>query len=838
MVLYPSDFLWEIQNKEKDMKKILSVCAAVATLAFSAAIISCGDTGDEYSAAQDTVLTLATPSVTAKAYPGYNLISWTPVSNVSASGYEVYRYENGNLTDATVVTSVTNTFYEDTKDLQNNVSYTYKVMARGSISSRSVYTKDSACGSATVKAIVPPLETSALNLAAYESGYDGTKTKELSTKETEKYLLTAESSELVSNGTELAVSVRAKAYLEYDVYTVLNETYSVLGTLPSASTLSSGEKSTIENNTVLPMRAAVTSAGDYVVYVKAKAKSPYFVNTDLVELGTVTYEALETSTDTVVTDASYTNGGSTIRVVFTPAVFANGATASVSNYKVYRSVQGSGSYTEVSATVTDAVSDAKADYKTTYYFDDTIEDNSVAYTYTLVLTDGTKLGTTPVTTDVAAYTSALSATPKVEDNSSSTATTIAYSVSALDTDALSNDITWTITLADTETSFKAYLLTKDSSYTGTPVASDFTSECTSTAATDTTGVVYTIYSKNITAYYKAYLLVVLSKTGYQNTYVISDPVTISVTSVAAPTLTSAQYDSSWTVTSTGTQAKNDVILNVTDSIDTETDAIGNYMYTLYRTTGTLNTTASPATLVWSANDSAWTSLGTITLSSNTAYDASATTINYVGVYKDNDLSDGVYAYKVVKASSSASASSDIVYEEITANEDVNGIVFVPATFAVTPTTTTTVSPATRTVEISFTKDDTENSLVYDSSDTFHHYPAGIVEESAEEGVTYSLYRATLAANSATTPATEIVYTQLALTPTVTQTTSTYQKFTVFDGSDTTGTETSYVDKLTYKFTDKDLPTGSGYDYYLVISKSGVKSKYVKVTTGNTVTGNN
>ena len=50
-------------------------------------------------------------------------------------------------------------------------------MARGNVSTRKVVTFDSATGKATVTGIVPPASTSALNLAAYEGGYDGKNDK-------------------------------------------------------------------------------------------------------------------------------------------------------------------------------------------------------------------------------------------------------------------------------------------------------------------------------------------------------------------------------------------------------------------------------------------------------------------------------------------------------------------------------------------------------------------------------------------------------------------------------------------------------------------------------------
>ncbi|MBD5446432.1 MAG: hypothetical protein HDR32_01470, partial [Treponema sp.] len=151
---------------------IIAACAAVFVLG------SCGET--EFDGRQDTVYSLETPSVSAKAYPGVNVVSWKPVTG--ASGYKVTVYEeNVFKRDITEELSDDGCAYADTK-LTNGKTYTYSVEATSTTNPgtmREVYATNSR-GEASVKAIVPPAGTKSLELPAYEGGYDGTNTKTVS----------------------------------------------------------------------------------------------------------------------------------------------------------------------------------------------------------------------------------------------------------------------------------------------------------------------------------------------------------------------------------------------------------------------------------------------------------------------------------------------------------------------------------------------------------------------------------------------------------------------------------------------------------------------------------
>lgn len=776
------------------MKKIISIFAAVSALALAATFVSCGDSGDEYNGATDTVVSLSTPSVSAKAFPGYILVTWDPVPNVSSQGYEVYRYENGKLTDYTVKKVTSKTYLEDTDDLQNGVKYTYKVIARGSIvASRSVETSDSKAGSASATAIVPPLATSALNLAAYEGGYSG-KEKTLSSSETKNYLLSADSTDLASNLGNLGVAIRAKAYLNYEVYLDAGDKYAVTNALLSSekATLAGGKNSTIVNNSVLPMTAAVTTAGEYAVYVKAKAKSPYFVNADVVKVGTVTYDVLEALNNPTITTAAYVDAGATIRVTFNGVSFANGKASTASNFLVYRTDDTASGYTAVTG------------IKET-------ETGANKYYDIVVLTDGTKYGKAAASKEVSAY----------AKNAFTVSNDPSGSATALDTDAIKNDITWTIKLDDADTTFKAYLLTKEATYTGTPVAADFdtTTALTAVAGDDTTGKSWTIYSKDVVASTgKAYLLVIYSKDGYKDTYKVSDVVDVDVNAIDKPTLSVSKYDNTVTGATTATPTINDVIINVSDTITVASDSISNYTYTLYRTTSTVKTDFTAGTFTWQADTKDWEKVTDLTMNSNTAYDTAATTVDYVAVYTAANVADGAYAYKVVKTNktTNASATSTIQYVTITATDDANKIVFTPSITAAWDDSSLTTSKVT----VKFIKDNTTHTAITETHDSTENI-VGYKSESEETGVTYTIWRATLAASSAET---EVVYTKIGTVTSKTNTNSSEMTVSVWNATSeswTTKADYTYVDSITYSYEDTSLSTGNGYSYIVVGSKTGV-----------------
>ncbi len=781
------------------MKKMLLKATGLLTIASALLLASCSDGSSDYDGRVDTVLTLATPSVNAVAYPGVNLVSWDSVPN--NDGYEIQRFENGKFIDSF---KSGNTYFQDT-DIQNNVQYTYKVMARGNISTRAVVTSDSKQGSATGTGILPPASTSALNLAAYEGGYDGKKAKELSKSEAEEKGL--EKTAVVYNDKgAIRVTFNAKSYLKYGVVASSRNKYEVTQ-VASITT----NNSTVVNNSVLPLSASVTTAGTYKVYVKAVAMNSHFPTYDIVEVGEVTYDALMGT----VTNASaaYIDAGKTVRVKFTPAT-ENGVKTETADYKVYRN--------SFDTDLVEVAAPVKALSENTFFVDDVIADNSIGYTYTIVYTDGTKFGTTAPTATVGACSFAQAA-----------AVTVAGAPSTLDADKLANDIKWTVTLANVDQKFEAYVLTinKDDKLASfSPVAADFTEELTGwKVEASTTAKVFYNYSANV-AVGKTYLCVKVSEEGKEDRYVISSAVTVNAATVSAPSISVAKYDNSYNgATAAETdRVNNDVIVNVTDTIaDVATDSIANYTYTLYRTSSTVKTDV--ASITFTANIADWVKVADITMKSNEAYDASQTAVTYIGTYEIDDVDDGTYAYKVVKTNKAGvSASSVIRYVNIDTAPN--------ATISYTPSISANFvdsSLAKSNVKITWTKNVQDYEAVNGTGDL-----AGKIvsykNQETDENISYALYRATLSA-----ALTELVYEKVAdaAAASLENLVTPKPKTNTWDAVAGSAVEqdADVVDSIDYTITDNNLDTGASYSYIVVASKLNAADK---ISNAVTVTGAN
>ena len=768
------------------MKKCFLKATGLLTIASALLLASCSDGSTDYDGRVDTVINLKAPSVTAKAYPGVNLVSWDVVPG--AEKYEVYRYETGKATDKDIVQTGVKVYYVDT-DVQNNVSYTYEVMARGNVSTRKVVTFDSATGNATVTGILPPASTSALNLAAYEDGYDGKKAKTID----DSKKINADNIEIYNDNAQLRVAFNAKAYLTYAVTSVEGNEYDV-----TQVESWSANKSTIVNDSVLPVTADnLASAGTQTVWVKAVSKNDYFATPDYIKAGTVTYERLGDGVkSTDITSAGYTDTAKkNIRVVFTPGNLDNGAKAGTELYKVYRKSFGT-DYVAVAAPVK-ALSDGS------YVVDDPIEDSTKTYTYAVVLTDGTKFGAKYGT--------------KVVNPATLTPTTITTeptgAASTLDADLLANDIKWTVTLDNVDQTFEAYVLTVkkgDKLENTTPKASDFTEKLEGwKVEKSTSGKVFYNYSANVPVG-TTYLCIKVSEEGKESIYKIAAK-TVAAATVSAPSIFVAKYDNSYNgATAAGTdRVNNDVIVNVTDNIaDVATDSIANYTYTLYRTSSTVKTDVSAIT--FTANIADWEKVADITMKSNEAHDPSQTEVDYIGTYEIDDVADGTYAYKVVKTNNAGvSASSEITYVNIDTKPT--------ATISYTPSISAEFVDATKAVSnvrITWTKE-TQHLTAEQGTGKLAGYVVSYKGQETDENITYTLYRATLSA-----ALTEVVYEKVSGVDAAPHENKHDEDVSFLDADDNVDTKTiKVVDDIDYTFTDKDLDTGASYSYIVVASKA-------------------
>ena len=244
------------------MKKILALVTGAALLLTSAIFTSCGDAADtKYSASEDTIITLDAPSVSGKAYYGFNYIWWNAIP--SATSYEVYR--NG----ISQTTLVGNTYTD--ASVQDGVSYKYEVIAIGGgsaagssagVPSRAVYLRASK-GEITLTGNIPtPTEyenavTSALSIDATGSS---SKVK----------------FEEASDGF-FGVTFPAKAWLSYTVYVVtkgLVTEYSdplTLATVADASAVANADSLREENYDAHVVLAP--SVGEKEIYVVASARA-------------------------------------------------------------------------------------------------------------------------------------------------------------------------------------------------------------------------------------------------------------------------------------------------------------------------------------------------------------------------------------------------------------------------------------------------------------------------------------------------------------------------------------------------------------------------------------
>lgn len=375
------------------MKKTIFRLFGTSLIAASVfGFVSCGDASD-YDSKIDTVLSLNAPSVTAKAYPGVNYISWEPVT--SAQGYTVYRVKDGVAsTLRTVKSNVTS--YADIADsthvLSDGKEYKYIVEAMSETDpalSRAVYVKNSQ-GSATVKAIVPPAGSPAISAEpASASGKDYIKKyyEKLVTKAAENVTIS------IKNGNFYA-EYPATAGFKYEISASFKGKYDALGEafdFRSKTFENYKEDYKAEFN-----NGPVPGSSEYEIRLKVSSVSGLYEPVVLL-LGSLSAESIGELDAIKNVKAEYI-ASKTALVSWAPATLKNGKDSPVANFKVYRTSDVDDTWTAVSAEVkegqkTDNVSGVTANISERYYITDTVEDDSISYTYYVVHTDGKLFGT-------------------------------------------------------------------------------------------------------------------------------------------------------------------------------------------------------------------------------------------------------------------------------------------------------------------------------------------------------------------------------------------------------------------------------------------------------------
>lgn len=374
---------------KKTIFKLLGTGLIAASL-FS--FVSCGDS-TEYDAKSDTIYSLDAPRVTAKAYPGVNYISWEPVT--SAQGYEIYRVLDGDSSKLRSVASDV-TCYADIAASDHILSdgkvykYIVEAVSKSDPAIREVYAKNSQ-GSASVTAIVPKAGSPAISAEpASASGKDYIKKyyEKLVTKAAENVTLSIE------NGNFYA-EYPATAGFKYEISASVKGMYDALGgDVPFYSPFEN-YKENYKEDYKAELNVPVTGFSEHEIRLKVSSVSDLYEPV-VVLLGSLSAESIGESESIKNVKAEYI-ASKTALVSWAPATLKNGKNSPVANFKVYRTSDVDATWTAVSAEVkegkkTDNVSGGTANISERYYITDTVEDDSISYTYYVVHTDGKLFG--------------------------------------------------------------------------------------------------------------------------------------------------------------------------------------------------------------------------------------------------------------------------------------------------------------------------------------------------------------------------------------------------------------------------------------------------------------
>lgn len=372
------------------MKKTIFRLLGTGLIAASVfSFVSCGDS-TEYDAKSDTIYSLDAPRVTAKAYPGVNYISWEPVT--SAQGYKIYRVLDGDSSKLRSVASDVTCYADIASDdhiLSDGKVYKYIVEAisKSDPASREVYAKNSQ-GSASVKAIVPTAGSKAISAEpASASGKDYIKKyyEKLVTKAAENVTLSIE------NGNFYA-EYPATAGFKYEISASVKGMYDALGgDVPFYSPFEN-----YKEDYKAELNVPVTGFSEHEIRLKVSSVSKLYEPV-VVLLGSLSAESIGESESIKDVKAEYI-ASKTAVVSWAPATLKDGKNSPVANFKVYRTSDVDDTWTAVSAEVkegkkTDNVSGGTANISEGYYITDTVEDDSISYTYYVVHTDGKLFGT-------------------------------------------------------------------------------------------------------------------------------------------------------------------------------------------------------------------------------------------------------------------------------------------------------------------------------------------------------------------------------------------------------------------------------------------------------------
>lgn len=429
------------------MKKTFKVLAVVA-MAFGMFFTSCSQ-----QVSNIEVVTVDPSEITVKSYPGFNEISWTPVSNAK---YVLYKNgENLNVADY-------KTDYKDST-IVDGVEYTYTVytlpdndlVVKSEFSEEDIntiggnkvayYTKGNK-SSVTVTAIVPPFtKDGALVTALDLIDYDPNANAEAK--------VTAENINFIYDDVDSTFKIEFPAvkYLTYEYRLYRGNALEVFGKF--ADTVKENDSTDVDTTKVglSKGRASTsfntTSAGEYTLEVTVTSGG--YKSSKIIAANKITVEAIDVSKASGNPVAAYIDNGVNARVMWTPAVKKDKTTLwPEANYIVYVK-DAKGVYTainEVKAASTDDEGNAiPAEYaakvgakegETYYYVDYPVVNNKLDYEFYVVLNCDGKLEDSPKSKKLDPYADLTKLTFKGKANAT---------FHAADTDELKNDVLLTFT---------------------------------------------------------------------------------------------------------------------------------------------------------------------------------------------------------------------------------------------------------------------------------------------------------------------------------------------------------------------------------------------------------
>ncbi len=547
------------------MKKAIFKGFAVAALALAVLFTGCKNESSNIE-----TIRVDAVEITAKAFPGFNYVTWTMPEDYQGNKLTVVRDDgkllvnNAIFTISGTTTGATPTYkynnFIDT-DIKDGVTYKYTVYVGvegvnlteafkgGSVTTINdvstdykALTKLGNSSSASVKAINPlcikdgKLMT-ALDLCEYEDGGD------------EDFVINEDNIifEKEANGDAYYIAFPTKQYLDYTVKVYRGNELDVFGLNASDFGSTADLSNTTQfytNDGAKRFTCATTGAGEYTAVVQIAAVNDNYQKSYITAKNKFTVEALDVATNTVIKTPGYIDAGKTVRVIWTPATKKSDAKNwEAAKYTVYVKNTLTGIWTalagtpvatteeaaeakaaEEAAATTPAISPAKDDGKqlgkTVYYFDYTVPSNEVSYDFAVVLADNGKIEADIDTTDNVTFSNKKTAPAyaKLDDIVLDNVATVSATFVDADNDGKSNDALLTITPKTSinnkdfkikSVAYKVIAKNDNATYTAASLLLD--SEITATAAAPSADYTkYDAVAKDVAVDSKVVFLYVLS----------------------------------------------------------------------------------------------------------------------------------------------------------------------------------------------------------------------------------------------------------------------------------------------------------------------------------------